>query len=382
MKSTGNWLIENKIMTKRFSIILLFSLFALNASLHAQPTLKTTVGKHFLIGAAVTADQVWGRDSIGARVAGDNFNAVVAENCMKGEKIHPAKDTYYWADADRTVEFAEKNDMAVTGHVLVWHSQPPAWMFTDDNGNSVSRDELIDRMYHHITTVVSHFKGKIRGWDVVNEAFNDDGTYRESPYYKIIGKEYIPLAFRFAHAADPDAELYYNDYSLSLPAKREAVCRLIRELKSEGLRVDAVGMQSHNGTDYPNLDDYEASIKAFIGEGVKIHITELDLNMLPYPKDISGAEISQQAGYAKAMDPYRNGLTREAQKKFDERYLAFFSLYKKYEEHIGRVTLWGVTDATSWLNDWPIPGRVNYPLLFDRQGKAKPVVRKIEKMFE
>lgn len=362
-------------------ILFLLSTFIFSLSVSAQETLKSTVGKHFLIGCAVNTQQVWGHDSIGARVAADNFNSIVAENCMKGEVLHPTEDTYDWRDADQTVKFGQEHGMTVIGHVLIWHSQAPRWMFTDKEGNFVSREVLIDRMYHHITTVVQHFKGKIKGWDVVNEAFEDDGSYRQSPFYKIIGKDFIPLAFQFAHAADPDVELYYNDYSTSKPAKREAICKLVRELKAKGLRIDAVGMQSHNGTDYPDLTDYENSIKAFINEGVKVQFTELDLNMLPNPKWFGGAEISQRANYEKEMDPYKKGLTKVAQKKFDERYLAFFSLYKKYEKDVERVTLWGVTDASSWLNGWPIPGRTNYPLLFDRNGKEKAVVKKIEKLF-
>ncbi len=367
-------------MTIRKNILIILFLMG-SAGLQAQQTLKTTVGKHFLIGVAVNTNQVWGRDSIGAKIARDNFNSVVAENCMKGEVVHPTEDRYDWRDADQTARFAEQNGMALIGHCLIWHSQAPHWFFTDKAGRPVSREVLIDRMYHHITTVVQHFKGKVKGWDVVNEAFNDDGTYRQSPYYKIIGKDFIPLAFRFAHAADPNAELYYNDYSLSNPKKREAVCRLVRELKAQGLRIDAVGMQSHNGTDYPSLADYEASMQAFIKEGVKIQMTELDLNMLPNPRGFGGAEISQHGDYAKTMDPYRKGLTRQAQKLFTRRYLDFFRLYRKYASHVKRVTLWGVTDASSWLNDFPIHGRTNYPLLFDRKGKAKPVVREIEKMF-
>lgn len=346
-----------------------------------QPTLKSTVGKYFLIGCTVNADQVWGRDVVGAKVAKDNFNCIVAENCMKGEIIHPEEDRYDWRDADQTVKFGEENGMTVFGHCLVWHSQPPKWMFTDKNGKYVSRQVLIDRMYHHITTVVQHFKGKIKGWDVVNEVVNDDGTYRQSPYYKIIGPDYIPLAFEFAHAADPNVELYINDYSMAKPAKREAYCRIVKDLQKRGLRIDAIGMQSHNGTDYPDLTEYEKSIQAFIKLGVKVQFTELDLNMLPNPSSFNGAEISQKGKYNNLMDPYKKGLTKKAKKIFDERYLAFFSLYRKYAKDIERVTLWGVTDASSWLNDWPIKGRTNYPMLFDRQGKEKPVVKKIEHLF-
>ena len=254
-------------------------------------------------------------------------------------------------------------------------------MFTDDKGKPVTREVLIDRMYHHITTVVSHYSGRIKGWDVVNEAFNDDGTLRHTPYYNIIGPDYIELAFRFAHAADPDAELYYNDYNLSTPAKRESVCKLVRELKAKGLRIDAVGMQSHNGYNYPDLKNYEASIDSFAACGVKVQMTELDLNMLPNPKSFGGAEISQRYQYNKEYNPYVKGLDKKAQKVFDSRYLALFDIYRRHAAQIERVTLWGVTDGTSWLNNWPIPGRTNYPLLFDRQGKAKKVVKEICKKF-
>lgn len=365
-------------------LFLLFTSLCFGAGVQAQsPTLKSTVGKHFLIGTALTTDQVWGRDSISARVARDNFNSIVAENCMKFSELHPQEDVYKWDDADRTVQWGVDNGMAVIGHCLVWHDFAPQWLFKDSQGRQVGREELIDRMYHHITTVVKRYKGKIKGWDVVNEAFNDDGTYRKTPYFKIIGKEYIPLAFRFAHAADPDVELYYNDYSMAKPKKREAVCRLVRELKAEGLRIDAVGMQSHNGLDYPDLAQYEATIQAIAKEGVKVQITELDLNVLPNPRNFGGgADVNQNAAYAEAMDPYKKGLTKKMEREFDSRYLAFFSLYRKYAADIERVTLWGVTDATSWLNDWPIHGRTNYPLLFDRQGKEKKVVKKIEEMFQ
>lgn len=368
----------NKLLATLTAALLVSPAVAQKPSL---PTLKEVVGKHFLIGAAVNTDVVWGRDAKGAEVVKDNFNSIVAENCMKGESIHPEEHTYFWDDADRTVKFGEDNGLTVIGHCLVWHSQPPRWMFTDKEGKPVGREVLIDRMYHHITDVVSRYKGRIKGWDVINEAFEDDGSYRKTPYYNIIGPEYFELAFWFAHAADPDAELYYNDYSMSKPAKRDAVCRLVRHLKSKGCRIDAVGMQSHNGVDYPNLADYEATMDSLVACGVKIQMTELDLNMLPNPKQFGGAEISQNFTYDKQLNPYVKGLDKQAQKIFNERYLAFFRLYKKHTANIERVTLWGVDDGSSWLNDWPVKGRTNYPLLFDREYRPKPVVKEIIKMY-
>ena len=343
--------------------------------------LKDVFAKHFLIGAAVNVDQVWGRKPEEAKIVTDNFNSIVAENCMKGENIHPEENTYFWDDADRTVKFAEDNGLTMIGHCLVWHSQPPKWMFTYENGDTVSRSVLIDRMYHHITTVVSRYKGRIKGWDVVNEVVNDDGTMRETPYYKIIGPDYIELAFRFAHEADPDAELYINDYSMSKPAKRATICRIVRELKAAGCRVDAIGMQSHNGFDYPDWKEYEASIDSFAACGVKVMMTELDLNMLPTPENFSGAEVSQNFEYEEKYNPYKKGLDRKAEKLFEQRYLDMFDIYYRHRHQISRITFWGVTDTSSWLNDFPIKGRTNYPLLFGRDNKPKPVIEKIAKIF-
>ncbi len=346
------------------------------------PALKDVLGKHFLIGAAVNTQLTDGTDPGSEAVVKEQYNQVVAENCMKGEKNHPEVNRFDFADGDKLVEWAQKNGKTVIGHCLVWHSQPPRWMFTDANGKQVSREVLIGRMYNHIMTVVTHYKGKVKGWDVVNEAIEDDGSYRKSPYYNIIGPEFIELAFQFAHEADPDAELYLNDYSMAKPAKREMYVKLIRNLKAKGLRIDAIGMQSHNGYNYPDYVEYEKSIEAFAAEGVKVMLTELDINMLPNPHGFSGAEISQKFELQQKYNPYVNGLDKKAQKLFDQRYLELFKIIERHKDVISRVTFWGVNDGNSWLNGWPVAGRTNYPLLFDRNNQAKPVVKDIIKLFE
>ena len=353
----------------------------LSLAVQAQ-TLRETVGKHFLIGAAVNTNEMWGRTPKAQEVIANQFNSIVAENCMKAGAIHPEEERFYWNDADQTVKFGEEHDMAIIGHCLIWHSQAPRWMFTDAEGKEVSREVLIERMHRQIAEVVGRYKGRIKGWDVINEAFNDDGTYRNTPYYHIIGPEYFELAYRFAHEADPNAELYYNDYSMALPAKRDAVCRLVRDLKSKGCRIDAVGMQSHNGLDYPDLKEYENTMDSLSACGVGVMITELDLNMLPNPRGFGGAEVSQNFDYEKSMNPYPDGLTEEAQRQFDERYLAFFDIYRRHEHQIRRITLWGVSDRYSWLNNFPVHGRTNHPLLFDRQYQPKPVVEQIIRLFQ
>lgn len=372
-----------KITTLAMGLLLASSVMAQKTNSNApNPTFQETLGKYFLIGAAVDTKLPAGEDPAAEAVVKEQFNQVVAENCMKGEENHPEVNRFDFAAGDKLADWAEKNGKSLIGHCLVWHSQPPKWMFTDAEGKQVSREVLIGRMYNHIMTVVTHYKGKVKGWDVVNEAFEDDGSYRQSPYYKIIGPEFIELAFQFAHEADPDVELYYNDYSTSKPGKRDAICKLVHTLKAKGLRIDAVGMQSHNGYDYPDYAEYEKSIEAFAAEGVKVMLTELDMNMLPNPQGFSGAEISQKFELQKKFNPYVNGLDKKAQKLFNQRYLDLFKIVERHKDVISRVTFWGVNDGHSWLNGWPIPGRTNYPLLIDRNNQLKPVALDVMKMFE
>jgi endo-1,4-beta-xylanase len=339
--------------------------------------LKDAVGKYFLIGAAINVNQSNGQDALADKVIRQHFNSIVAENCMKSEEIQPREGEFNWDDADRFVSYGKKNKLSIIGHCLVWHSQAPRWFFTGKDGKTVGRDEMIRRMTTHIRTLVGRYKGKIHGWDVVNEAYNDDGTMRQTPFYRIIGRDYIEIAFKAAHEADPQAELYYNDFSMSKQGKRDSVCALVKRLKADGCRIDAVGMQSHNGMDYPDLAEYEKSIDAFAACGVKVMMTELDLNALPSPTNFSGANVSDNFAYQQSMNPYAKGLPDSVAQKIDKRYAEFFDVYYRHRTQISRVTLWGVSDKDSWLNDWPIFGRTNYPLLFDRNYQAKPVVKEI-----
>lgn len=343
--------------------------------------LKDAISSDFLIGVALNEMQSSGAIPQVNNAVKKNFNCIVAENCMKPDAIHPAEKEYRFVKADEFVSYAQANNQQVIGHCLIWHQQTPKWFFEDENGNQISREKLIERMREHIHTIVRRYKGQILGWDVVNEAINDDGSFRKSKWYEIIGPEYIELAFKFAHEADSDVELYYNDFSMSQPEKRKAVCSLIRGLKNKGCRIDAVGMQSHLGLDYPDLRQYEKSIEAFANEGVNVMISELDLNVLPAPANFGGAEISDRFGYSEAMNPYKDGLTSDASEAIDKRWLDLFKIYKKHADKISRVTLWGFCDSDSWLNNWPIKGRTAYPLLFDRQMTVKPVVTNIINVF-
>ena len=340
-----------------------------------SPAVKDVFGDKFLIGAALNVDQSSGKDSLGASAVKKHFNAIVAENCMKSEVIHPEKDKYFWDDADQLVKFGEDNNLTVTGHCLIWHSQLSPWFPLDDKGDYVNADTLRQRMRDHIHTVVDRYKGKIKGWDVVNEAILEDGSYRKSPFYEILGEEFIPLAFEYAHEADPDAELYINDYAMNMPAKREAYVKLVNDLKNRGLRVDAIGMQGHMGMDYPDFEEFESSIEAFASTGCKVMITEWDMSALPTVN--RGANISDHVDYEKELNPYPDGLPDDVAQKWNDRMTQFFELFLKHSDNISRVTFWGVSDGDSWKNDWPMKGRKEYPLLFDRNYELKPFMKNL-----
>lgn len=349
------------------------------ATIDAQKPLKKAFKDKFLIGAALNTQQVKSNDKKLHNLIRREFNSVVAENCMKSGSLQPREGVFRFDDADKLVALAEKNGQAVIGHCLVWHSQAPDWFFTDKNGNDVSREVLIERMRNHIHSVVKHFKGKVKGWDVVNEAIEWDGKMRESKFYKIIGEEFISLAFKFAHEADPDVELYYNDYGMDGKMKREAVVRMVRKLKADGRRIDAIGMQSHVAFSTP-LDEYERSIETFAAEGVKVMITELDLSVLPWPHGNMGAAVENNFEYQERMNPFRKGLTKEMEDKQTDFFCRLFDIYLRHADDITRVTFWGVGDGDSWKNNWPVRGRTDYPLAFDRQYRAKPFVKEIIEM--
>jgi len=340
-------------------------------------TLRAAFKDKFYIGTALNRAQYIGIDKKSDEVVKTQFSAIVAENCMKSENIQPREGEFFFDDADKFVAYGKKNKMFITGHTLIWHSQAPSWFFVDKEGRDVSREVLIERMKNHIHTVVARYKGQIKGWDVVNEAILDNGEWRKSKFYNIIGEDFIKLAFQFAYEADPKAELYYNDYSMAIPAKREGVIKMVKSLQAQGVKIHGIGMQGHLGMDYPELSEFEKSIESYAGLGLKVMITELDLSALPTPKGNRGANIADVAAYQEQINPYKNGLPAEAETAWENRYLDFFRLFLKHKDKISRVTLWGVSDGGSWKNNFPVRGRTDYPLLFDRDYNAKPLVKKI-----
>lgn len=352
-----------------------------NAETEQKASLKDAYQGKFLIGTALNARHNYGRDTLGISIIRQHFNSIVAENCMKSMHIQPTEGIFFFEEADKFVEFGEANNMFIVGHTLIWHSQTPAWLFVDENGEDVSREVMIERMRNHIHTLVGRYKGRVHGWDVVNEAFMEDGSWRNTKFYEIIGDDYIKLAFQFAHEADPDAELYYNDYDMSMEGKRKVVVELVKQLQADGIRIDGIGMQGHMGMDYPDIGEFEKSIRAYAALGVNVMITEMDITLLPFPGDET-AEVSLSAEYQEKMNPYAAGLPDDIAAAWEQRYTDYFQLFLKYKDNISRVTLWGVTDADSWRNNWPMKGRTDYPLLFDRQYQPKPVVQKLIELTE
>jgi endo-1,4-beta-xylanase len=345
---------------------------------HAQTSLQEAYEGAFLIGAALGNQVINQTDSAATAIVTRHFNSITAENVLKPQPINPQPGVYNFGPADRYVEFGEANGMFIVGHTLVWHNQTPTWFFTDADGNPNTREAQIERLRGHIEAVAGRYAGRIDGWDVVNEIFTEDGEYRSSSWTDIIGGEdLVRYAFRFAAQYAPDTELYYNEYNAWRPSKRDGILRLVRMLQAEGIRIDGVGMQGHWGLYYPRTDYLEAAIDSFSALGVKVMITEMDVDVLPgssYGQLVAGVMNNpqfQHEEFEAYLDPYKEGLPPSVDRELADRYAELFGILYERRDKIGRVTFWGIHDGTSWKNGSPVPGRTNYPLLFDRQRRPK-----------
>ena len=338
----------------------------------AQTTLKDAFKNDFRIGAALNQGEFTGENSNADAIVKAQFNTISPENVLKWESVNPLPGQFDFSEADRYVQFGQKNGMFIVGHNLIWHQQTPRWVFEDDNGKAVDRETLLQRMREHIFTVVGRYRGKIGGWDVVNEAVNEDGTLRESPWRKIIGYDYLIKAYQFAHEADPQAELYYNDYSLENLPKRNGAIALVKKLQAAGIPLTAIGLQEHDQMNWPSTCQVDETVSDFARLGIKVMVTELDVDVLPSATPSQGADISMNVALQAELNPYTNGLPDSVQQKLAQRYADLFAVFVKHHDSITRVTFWGVTDADSWLNSWPVRGRTSYPLLFGRDFQPKP----------
>lgn len=344
----------------------------LAATVHAQETntLKAAFKDHFLIGAALNAAQFFESNEVETAIVKTQFNSISPENVLKWESVHPLSEKYDFTLADKYVDFGQRHQMFIIGHTLIWHSQTPAWVF-ENHGKPASRETMLQRMREHIHTVVGRYRSRVKGWDVVNEALDEAGQLRATPWLKSIGEDYIQKAFQFAHEADPQAELYYNDYGLENEPKRKGALALVNKLRSAGVKLDGIGIQEHVNLTWPVNDQLDATLTEFSRLDLKIMITELDVDVLPENDWRGSAEITMRLAADPQKNPYTNGLPVAVQTALAKRYAELFAIYLKHRESVSRVTFWGVTDKNSWLNNWPIPGRTAYPLLFGRDGNPK-----------
>lgn len=351
------------------------------SAIHAaarETGLKDAFAKDFLMGVAVNSRTLEDADSTQRDLIAREFNSITAENCMKWSEIEPEEGRWNWAPADRFVDFGTKHSMSIVGHTLVWHSQVPKSVFLDEAGKAISAERLQARMEKHIATLMERYRGRIAIWDVVNEAIDEDEIgWRQTQWFKILGPAFMERAFQLAHEADPSAHLIYNDYNEHNPGRRKFLVERIRDYKRRGIPIHGVGFQGHIGLDYPDLQQYEESIEAIAAEGLAVHVTELEVDVLPRAWEFTGAEISAIREYSEKLNPYVAGLPKEVEQQQVDRYKQFFELLLKHREKIKRVTLWGTHDGESWKNHFPVRGRTNYPLLFDRELKKKAVYHAI-----
>ena len=341
-----------------------------------QPVLKEAFQNDFYIGVALNVEQITGREPRAVDLVVRHFNSITPENIMKWEEIHPEPGRYNFEESDQFVAFGEKHNMYIIAHALVWHEQTPDWVFRDESGNLLSREALLDRMREHIHTVVGRYKGRVHGWDVVNEAIMKDGSLRKSKWLEIIGEDFVQKAFEFAHEADPEAELYYNEYEYEYDTKTDGVIRLIENLQNKGIRIDGVGIQGHWLLDYPEMDLLDRYVKKLSKLGVKLMVTEMEIGVLPfYPPSATVPHLSSfDAEKQEELNPYPDGLPENVQEDLAKRYAEFFTYFRKHRDLFGRITLWAVHDGQSWRNYWPVAGRTDYPMLFDRHCQPKPAL--------
>ncbi|WP_334076841.1 endo-1,4-beta-xylanase [Paenibacillus sanfengchensis] len=325
----------------------------------AETPLKQLFQEDFKIGAAVNPQTIVLQEALLAH----HFNSITAENEMKFASVHPQEEVYTFEEADLLAAFARKHGMAMRGHTLVWHNQTTDWLFRDRQADPVSKDVLLERMRAHIHTVVGRYKGDIYAWDVVNEVIADEGAelLRSSRWLDIAGQDFIVKAFEFAHEADPDALLFYNDYNESHPQKRDKIYTLVKQLLDRDVPVHGIGLQAHWNLYDPALEDIRAAIEKYASLGLQLQLTELDMSVFRF-------------------DDKRTDLTEPTPELLEaqaERYEAVFRLLKEYRNEITSVTFWGAADDYTWLNDFPVRGRKNWPFLFDGGHRPKPAYDRI-----
>jgi endo-1,4-beta-xylanase len=352
-------------MRKHFTLSGVFCMVCLNLLMAQKPLpdkgLKDYYNKYFFMGVAVAPRHLNGPQ---ADLILKQFNSLTPENAMKMGPIHPREDQYFWRDADSIVNFAQHHGLRVRGHNLCWHEQTPNWLFKDSSGKQVTKEVLLKRLHDHIFTVVKRYKGKIYAWDVVNEAIDDNPNnfLRNSLWYQICGEDFIVKAFEYAHEADPKAILFYNDYNTERPEKMERVYKLLKKLVDAKVPINAVGLQAHWSLEEPSATELRNTIQKFASLGLKVQITELDISIYPWEKE------------RRALHPGEKGeYTPELEQKQIAKYKEVFEVLRQFKGTVTGVTFWNISDQYTWLDEYPVRGRKNFPLLFDTNLQPKKV---------
>jgi endo-1,4-beta-xylanase len=377
-----------KLRSRLFGIAATLFLMGVFTRAGAQPaeTLEDAYDGAFRVGVSVGGFVQSGRDPASLAIVQKHFNTITPENAMKAQPINPRPGEYNFGPADAIVEFGEANGMFIVGHTLVWHNQTPEWFFVNENGNPNTPDQQIERMRSHIEAVAGRYAGRVDAWDVVNEVIGDDGDYRrDTAWVRAVGDGdlLVKRAFEFAARYAPDTELYYNDFNAWRPEKVAAIVRMVEMLQENGLRIDGVGIQGHWGLNFPKNEYIEAAIEAYAALGVKVMITELDVDVLPLTREgqVIGRSLQepqfQLEEFETYLDPYKDGLPPDVEQALTNRYAELFEIFYRHRDKIDRVTFWGVHDGASWKNGYPVPGRTNYPLLFDRSRNPKPALEAV-----
>jgi endo-1,4-beta-xylanase len=377
-------------MHKKHTLSLLLLAGSLSVNAAQDQALKNTFADSFKMGVAVNQDIVTGKNAAAQSIIAKQFNTVTLENAMKAEVIYPQQGKVDFSGADAFIDFAKQNNMFTVAHTLVWHNQTPDWFFTNSKNEPNTPAEQLEQMRKHIELVAGRYKNKVDAWDVVNEVIADDGSYRPTVWVNRVGDgdTMVKAAFKYAQQYSPSTELYYNDFNAWRPEKRDGIIRMIKMLQKEGIRIDGIGIQAHWGLNFPKMQYIEQAIDAYAALGIKVMITELDIDVLPLTKEgqITGTDMMkpqfQLEEFETYLDPYKNGLPSDVEAQLNARYKALFELFYAKRDKIDRVTFWGLHDGMSWKNDYPIPNRTNYPLLWDRNLNPKSVIKTITEVVQ
>ncbi len=312
------------------------------------PSLGNTLKGRMNVGAAVEPEQL---RSLPALLS-SQFNSLVAENAMKPSRLQPQEGRFEFAAADAVVSFAAEHTMAVRGHTLLWYKGTPDWFWTTRAGRPASRDLVLSRLQTHIDTVVGRYHGSVHAWDVVNEVVDpaQSDCLRHDQWWSVVGPDYIEAAFRFAHAADPEARLYLNDFSTTEARKRKCLVRVVRGLQARAVPLHGIGHQMHVSLYYPRPAAVDRTLRLFANLGLENQITELDMSL--YRKD------------RKTLSDSRSNLL----KMQGARYRALMRVFLAHPD-VNAVTWWGVSDAHSWRTS---AAKIDEPLLFDADNCPKP----------